>query len=204
MPFVVKPLGQPPPNLRTGDGDECCTNCVAYDGEMGDCWSYRWPVAADQTCDEWMLDDNTDIGFDEVPTEGGAMRTATSPRMRIVREPKTYEPASPHSWFTDRYTSSRENNTEAQRRLERNVEKTRREPPKVEKRHYLGEMEARYDPGLLEFRAPDLTVAHGAYSVWPAWLTELAAITPHVERVVSALAPSYDMPTNATGYPWSI
>lgn len=104
----------------------------------------------------------------------------SAPRVDVRREPLTYEPASPHSWFYD---------------LHHGQHGTGREQADAAER--LGRHRLQMD---VERRVnPNTTPGSGGYFTPPAWFDSLYSTVPRPERVLSELIGSFPLP-NGTGH----
>lgn len=112
---------------------------------------------------------------------------------RVVREPLTYEPRSPHSWVRDNWNAKRDG--EARGRLERHGREM-----EVELRARAGKMERRYRGDItepqgttFEKRTPTGTVSTPSSFTPPLWLIDRTATMPRPERTFADLVPSFPL-----------
>jgi HK97 family phage major capsid protein len=143
-----------------------------------------------------------------------AIGDAVAARSRLqVREPLTYQPGSPHSWFMDLYKSERGNDPEARKRLDAHArEMTTLAPARTEARNRAAASAAERaltaTPGerrsleaftgagrtLFERRALTQVDSQGGYFIPPAWLIDRAVPPARAESALAAAVTTLPLP----------
>lgn len=116
------------------------------------------------------------------------VRTAGGERVEVVREPLTYEPHAPRSYFQD-LASAETGDTAARTRLDRHARELRVEVERRERRAWAEK------PAELEFRTnPSRTTGQGGYFSPPLWIIDAFATAPRAPRVLANLIPGFVLP----------
>ena len=110
----------------------------------------------------------------------------------LVRDPRgvggfhAVSNSEPRSYVKDLVLAHKRGDQRAEQRIERHAQ---------EMRALVQGREALLAPGVAyEQRAPNWSAGTGGYSAPPLWIIDQFAIVPTPERVLSALAPNFDLP----------
>lgn len=114
--------------------------------------------------------------------------------IEVVREPLTYEPGAPRSYFRDLVLSQVNEHDGAEARLQRHAQEMEVEIPKREAR-IQRELEQRASERGFETRTnPNRTDGQGGYFSPPLWLIDQFATAVRPKRVLADLAPNFTLP----------